>query len=245
MLLHELADNTIERFLAVDCIASDAVAGDGETVEELEDRGWEDGVSAGAARLLILARILARHKRRESTDVVEHLLHKIVHVLWLCVEGLCIVGVAWRQIRGRCCSHRETVSRSVDMACVCPRSTRLLLLLASIRRARCWFASIPTFLLRSTACVIFIMSMSLLLSLLRLLKQTTNHISNHTQQASSRTCTSALTLSLPAPIQIVRPVERSMKLARRRCPLPLKMVDVILIWVRRIPRIVVLQWMVI
>jgi hypothetical protein len=88
--------------------------------------------------------------------------------------------------------------------------------------------------------VIVIMSMSLLLSLLRLLKQTANHISNHAQQASSRSYPSALTLCLFAPIQIVRPVERTMKLARRRRPLPLEVVDVILIWVWRIPRIVIL-----
>jgi hypothetical protein len=88
--------------------------------------------------------------------------------------------------------------------------------------------------------VIMSMSMSLQRTLLRLLKQTTNHISNHTQQASSRSCSSALTLCLPAPIQIVCSVERSMELARCRLPLPLEMVDVILIRVRRIPRIVIL-----
>ena len=96
--LHELADDAVERFLAVDCIALDSVAGDGEVVEELEDGGGEDGIAARAARLLILTRILAWHKRRESADVVEHLLHKVVHVLWLCVEGLWVVGVARRQI---------------------------------------------------------------------------------------------------------------------------------------------------
>ena len=46
--------------------------------------------------MLILARILAGHQRREAADIVEHLLHKIVHVLWLCVERLWIVGIARR-----------------------------------------------------------------------------------------------------------------------------------------------------
>jgi len=61
MLLHELADNAVERFLAVDCIALDAVAGNCKIVEELEDGGREDGVSASSTRLLILARVLAWH----------------------------------------------------------------------------------------------------------------------------------------------------------------------------------------
>jgi hypothetical protein len=86
----------------------------------------------------------------------------------------------------------------------------------------------------------------LLLSLLRLLKQTTNHISDHTQQApSSRSSPSALTWCLPAPIQIVGPVERSVELAWLRRPLPLKTVDIVLIRVRRIPRIMVLERVVI
>lgn len=61
MCVHHLGDDAIERFLAVDCIALDAVAGDGEVVEELEDGGGEDGLAARAARLLVLTRILARH----------------------------------------------------------------------------------------------------------------------------------------------------------------------------------------
>ena len=61
MLFHELADDAVERFLAVDCIALNAVPWNGEVVEQLEDGGWEDRVSARATRLLVLARILARH----------------------------------------------------------------------------------------------------------------------------------------------------------------------------------------
>jgi hypothetical protein len=40
-------------------------------------------------------RILAGHERREAADVVEHLLHEIIHILWLSVESLRSIGVAW------------------------------------------------------------------------------------------------------------------------------------------------------
>jgi hypothetical protein len=61
----------------------------------LEERSREDWVAAWTARLLVLMRILAGHERREAADVVEHLLHEIIHVLWLSIESLRSIGVAW------------------------------------------------------------------------------------------------------------------------------------------------------
>ena len=93
MLFHELADDTVEGFLAIDCVAVDAT-GRSKVVEKLEECGREDWVAAWTARLLVLMRILAGHERRETTDVIEHLLHEIIHVLRLSIESLCSVGVA-------------------------------------------------------------------------------------------------------------------------------------------------------
>jgi hypothetical protein len=60
MLFHELADDTVKSFLAVDCVAVDA-AGRGEVVEELEEGGGEDWVAAWAAWLFVVMRVLAGH----------------------------------------------------------------------------------------------------------------------------------------------------------------------------------------
>jgi hypothetical protein len=60
VLLHELADDAVEGFLAVDCVAVDA-AGRGEVVEELEEGGGEDWVAVWVAWLFVLARVLAGH----------------------------------------------------------------------------------------------------------------------------------------------------------------------------------------
>jgi hypothetical protein len=80
------------------------------------------------------------------------------------------------------------------------------------------------------------MLLPLRLLLLLLLKQSTHHISNHTQQSSPSSSSRRLTLRLPPPIQINCPVESRMI---PRPLLPLKMINIILLWIRRIPRIVV------
>jgi hypothetical protein len=61
----------------------------------LEECSREDWVTARTARLFVLMRILTGHERREAADVVEHLLHEIIHILRLSVESLRSIGVAW------------------------------------------------------------------------------------------------------------------------------------------------------
>lgn len=90
--------------------------------------------------------------------------------------------------------------------------------------------------------VLMLMLMLMSLLLVRLLKQTTNNVPDHTKQASSRS-TASLTLRLPAGTHIVRSVKSRMiplttKLARRR-PVPLEVVDILFIRVRRVPRVVI------
>lgn len=91
VLFHELADDAVQRFLAVDCVAVDA-AGWTEVVEQLEEGCWEDWCAAGTAAGVV---VVVSMERREGADVVEHLLHEFVHVLWLGVEGLWSVGISW------------------------------------------------------------------------------------------------------------------------------------------------------
>lgn len=73
--------------------------------------------------------------------------------------------------------------------------------------------------------------LSLLLSLL--LQQPTHHISNHAQQPPTRP--RSLALHLSPPIQINSPIESSMISGPL---LPLEMINIILVRVRRIPRVV-------
>lgn len=91
VLFHKLADNAVEGFLAVDRIAVDAACWC-EVVEELKQGSWEDWSAVCTA---VDVAVIWRMQRREGTDVTEHLLHELVHVLRLRIERLRSVGVSW------------------------------------------------------------------------------------------------------------------------------------------------------
>lgn len=234
MLFHKLADDTVKGFLAVDCVAVDPTWRR-EVVKELEEGGGEDWLAVWGAGLFVVMRVLAGYEGWEAADVVEHLLHEVVHILGLWIEGLCGVRVAWCEVAtAGGGGHGECVAWAVDVAGVNSWSTFWLLLDGSWRTwRRC--CSMQT-LISLSLCVFvsMLMPMRLLLSLLLslLLQQSTNHIPNHAQQTPTRP--RSLTLHLPSPVQINSPIESSMI---SRPLLPLEMINIILIRVRRIPRV--------
>lgn len=98
-----------------------AGGGDGEGVEEVEE-GVGLGLGVRVALVVVALVVALVGQGREGADVAEHLLHEVVHVLRLGVEGLRAVGVARGEegagsgpaaARG---GHGEAVARAGDVA---------------------------------------------------------------------------------------------------------------------------------
>ncbi len=139
MLLHELRDDAIERFLGEDRVAHLSIHATTEELEYIAERAEATGLltrrSASAhhegsaearVHVVVVVGVAARssaHTGRGDADVHHHLIEHLLDLLWLVLAGLWAVGVAREQVaaevvgRGRCYRVGETWTAALADEC--------------------------------------------------------------------------------------------------------------------------------